>query len=76
MNTASLIGPTKQVNRKLVSKNPQSFASLLKESLHSQTLLPVIRACKLSLNSASLAVYLTDVLIDKDLDNHIKKCYR
>jgi hypothetical protein len=62
--------------QKTCLKKPQSFASLLKETLHSQTLLPVIKACKLSLNSASLAVYLTDVLIDKDLDNHIKKHYR
>ena len=45
-------------------KKSQFLASLLRGNSHSQTLLLVIRSCKLSLNSASLAAYLNDVLID------------
>jgi hypothetical protein len=43
----------------------QSFASLLKEAVHSQKLLLVMNTYKLSLNSSSLAVHLTDVLLIK-----------
>lgn len=53
-------------------KNLSSLPVYLGETLHSQIVLLVIKSCKLSLNSASLAAHPKDVLIDKDLDNQIK----
>lgn len=73
INHYGLVCRAKKIGEwKIGLKKSQFLASLLRGNSHSQTLLLVIRSCKLSLNSASLAAHLNDVLIDKESDAQIK----